>query len=371
MNQWLYLFQYLWNFGTSHQLPQPPAVKQFNLPLMPSGPSPGNDPLRFLSYAFVHSAKTFGYIPAVLFLLAKYPKKGFSAMLMYYFVRFNSDWWCRFVHDFTAYGSSPEPVQVRRQTKPFDTSKKYILSGHPHGLLSDGLFNLVARKEPNIHERSTVLVDGLAVAVCVAKEVKYMPFWGEMFRNKVTDVDGETLRRLIRDTDISPALLPGGFSEAVYVGADPVVEHCFIEGRMGMFKIAITEGIDIIPQYTYGLNDMYRSMDWKRHERAVLAQKTGIPTVIWWGKWGTNIPFREDLSWVTFDPFPASKYTIDQIEQCAEDYKKYLLQCYDSYKHEAGYGHRRLEFIGKNVPHKPLNKWPSTGTSSATIRSKL
>jgi hypothetical protein len=69
-----------------------------------------------------------------------------------------------------------------------------------------------------------------------------------MFRTKVTDVDGKTLRHLIRNTDICPALLPGGFSEAVYVGADPVLEHCFIEGRKGMFRIAIEEGVDIIPQ---------------------------------------------------------------------------------------------------------------------------
>jgi hypothetical protein len=82
------------------------------------------------------------------------------------------------VHDFAAYASSPEPRLVRRQTTPYDRNKKYIFSGHPHGLLSDGLFNLVARKEPNMHERATNLVDGLQIAVCVADAVKYLPFWG-------------------------------------------------------------------------------------------------------------------------------------------------------------------------------------------------
>jgi hypothetical protein len=50
---------------------------------------------------------------------------------------------------------------------------------------------------------------------------------------------------------------------------------------------------------------------------------------------------------------------MDQIDQCAEDYKTYLTECYESYKHEAGYGHRRLEFIGKKIPHKPTQPWPA------------
>ena len=86
-----------------------------------------------LSHAFIHSAKTFGYLPAVAYLLAKYPKKGLAGVMMYYFLRFNSEWWCRFVHEFSAYASSPEPELVRAQTKPYDKTKKYILSGHPHG----------------------------------------------------------------------------------------------------------------------------------------------------------------------------------------------------------------------------------------------
>jgi hypothetical protein len=319
-----------------------------------------SNPLKGLSQVFVASAKTLGYMPAVLYLLVKYPKKGLASLMMYYFLRFNSDWWCRFVHDFAAFGSSTEPKIVQLQKQPYDTSKKYILSGHPHGLLSDGLYNLIARKEPEFHIRADNMVNGLPIYVCVSRWIKVFPIWGEIFRNKVTDVDGKTLRNILRNTDGNPALLPGGFSEAVYVGADPEVEHMFIEGRKGMFKIAIEEGVDIIPQYTYGLNDMYRSLDMgNRHERAKIAQSTGIPTVVWWGKWGTNVPLKEDLSWVTFDPFPASTYTMDQIDQCAEDYKTYLTECYESYKHEAGYGHRRLEFIGKNVPHKPLKPWPA------------
>ena len=226
------------------------------------------------------------------------------------------------------------------------------------GLLSDGLFNMVARKEPNFHKTSEFLLDGMPIYICVSRWIKVVPFWGEMFRSKVADADGSTLRNIIRNTDGSPAILPGGFSEAVYVGADPEVEHMFIEGRKGIFKIAIEEGIDIIPQYTYGLNDMYRSVEWNRHARAKLAQSTGVPTVMWWGKYGTNVPFKEDLKWVTFDPFPASKYTIDQLDQCFEDYKVYLNECYESYKHQAGSGHRRLEFIGKDKPHSPVKPWP-------------
>merc|ERR1711971_373815 len=126
--------------------------------------------------------------------------------------------------------------------------------------------------------------------------------------------------------------MPGGFSEAVYLGADPEVEYMFLEGRQGFLKIAIEEGIDVLPSYGFGVNDMYRTPSWLRHQRAVLAQKLGIPLFFWWGRWGTNIPFHEKLNLVVFDVFPASKYTLEQLDQCHEDYKAHLVKCFDSYK---------------------------------------
>lgn len=78
----------------------------------------------------------------------------------------------------------------------------------------------------------------------------------------------------------------------------------------GFLRLAIGAGVDIIVTYTYGLNDMYRTLEWRRHWRAVKAQEWGLPLVYWWGPLGKicgNVPYTEDVTVATFDPFPASK----------------------------------------------------------------
>ena len=73
------------------------------------------------------------------------------------------------------------------------------------------------------------------------------------------------------------------------------------------------------------------------------------------------MPFTENITVVTFDPFPASSYKIEQAEQAHADYMVYLEQCFESRKHECGAGHKRLEFVSKLEPP----------AATAQIQSKL
>ena len=99
---------------------------------------------------------------------------------------------------------------------------------------------------------------------------------------------------------------------------------------------------------------MYRTLEWGRHWRAKTAQATGVPLVWWWGPWlVNNVPYTEDVTVVTFDPFPASKYGIHQVAQAHADYCKYLHECFESRKVDAGYPHKRLEIIGRHTPPTP------------------
>ena len=40
----------------------------------------------------------------------------------------------------------------------------------------------------------------------------------------------------------------------------------------GYIKLAIEAGVDIIPAYSYGLNDMYWTLDWQRFARATFSR---------------------------------------------------------------------------------------------------
>ena len=308
--------------------------------------------VRSVAYALVHSWRlVVGYLPFVLFGLLKKPKRTIPLMIAYLLVQ-KTNTWRSLIHRFIDFGSSRRPKFVPCQTKPFDPKKQYLCCLHPHGILVCGFYNLISRFGKDFTSDSFELMDGLRIVLCFAPAVQHFPLHGEMYGNRVFDASASTIRRILNDKKegLSVALSPGGFSEAVYTGASSKYEYSYLKSRKGFIKIAIEAGVDIIPTYSFGIDSMYHTLSPGRHIRAKIAQKTGLPLVAWWGKYGTSIPLHENHVTATFDPFPSSQYTIDQLDQCHSDYLIYLKQCFDDHKVKVGYGHKTLVFIGKDTP---------------------
>ena len=301
------------------------------------------DPLIFSPLRMaVHHGRVLGYIPLLFWLLAHHTQRTLVGIAAYYLLRFRSPQWRQLVRHFLVCGSSRRPRLIRAQSKPYDNTKQYLLCAHPHGILNGSWWNLISRF-------GLQLVDGLQLIMCVAPAVQWYPLYGELFEDRITDASKRTIQRILKDTNLTPCLIPGGFSEATYTGAQPDVEYSYIADRLGFIRMAIEAGVDIIPSYSYGLNDMYVTLEWQRHWRAIKAQALGLPTVLWTGPFLLgNVPFTENITVVTFDPFPTSQYTVDQTAKAHADYMDYLKRCFDSRKAECGAGHKRLEFIGKN-----------------------
>jgi len=244
-----------------------------------------------------------------------------------------------------------------------------MFSFHPHGIMACGWFNWLGRHElpsqtdPEDKGFSSGFraLDGIRTKLCFAPAVQHYQLHGEMYRDMVTDAAGKTLRKIFRDTKGQPkpttvGLCPGGFSEAVYTGYSDKYDVAFLKGRFGFIKIAIEAGVDIIVAYSFGVADMYKSLDWNRQARAEKSQATGLPMVLWSGKYGTNVPHFEDTVTVTFDPFPTSQYTLDQVEQAHEDYCQYLKVCFDTYKGCCEKSkNKELLFAGRGSPPASLS----------------
>ena len=322
--------------------------------------------------ALIHSGRLLGYAPYLIYSMIRHPKNTLLGASTYYSVR-RLDAWQSLMRWVLKKGSSKQPRYIRAQSKPYDPNRQYLLAAHPHGILNYGWWNLFCRFGLNF-------VDGVQLIMCVAPLVKFYPLYGEIFNDRVTDASRETIEAILKGTHpaakrlaaatdgqpLTPAIIPGGFSEATYTGADPNVEYAYCADRMGFIKLAIEAQVDILVAYSYGLNDMYKTLAWQRHWRAVKAQAWGLPTVLWTGPYLLgNTPFTEQITVVTFDPFPASRYTVDQLPQAHADYMAYLKQCFDSKKAECGHAHKRLEFIGKSKPPEAM------AAAARAPRSKL
>ena len=57
----------------------------------------------------------------------------------------------------------------------------------------------------------------------MAPAVQWYPLYGEIFGNRAKDPSAATIRRVLRETRHTVAIIPGGFSEAVYTNAHPEV----------------------------------------------------------------------------------------------------------------------------------------------------
>ena len=82
-----------------------------------------------------------------------------------------------------------------------------------------------------------------------------------------------------------------------------------------------------------------------------------------------NNPLTENVTVVTFDPFPASQYTLDQVAEAHADYLVYLEKCFESKKAECGAAHKRIEFVGKTKP--PVGEAGARAIPKIPSHSKL
>lgn len=304
-------------------------------------------PWKFFGYWLIHSWRAAGWVPFIPWLLYRYNVRMIGGMLAWQLFR-KSEQMHVWFHKFFKWNVSREPRFVRAQKRAYNPRQQYMFTLHPHGVMGEGFFNCVCQHAPEFRERFDLL-DGCKITMAAAEIVQYMPFWGEMMGDRVKDATANSMRKIFNKSKgeefpESIAVAPGGYGEAVYSNYSKQFEVSFIRGHKGWLKLAIEQGVDVVPTYTFGMSDMYWNSSWKRHWRACMAQKTGIPTVCWSGIAGTNIPFSEETVIVTFDAFPTSRYRRvvregekERIEYLVDeahvDYMKYLKTCFDRYKH--------------------------------------
>ena len=65
-------------------------------------------------------------------------------------------------------------------------------------------------------------MDGIQLIMCVAPVVQFYPLYGELFGDRVTDASKRTFSQanILSKTNLTPAIIPRGFSEATYTNAD-------------------------------------------------------------------------------------------------------------------------------------------------------
>lgn len=314
--------------------------------------------LRALSFVLAHHMRTaMPWVPVMAAALALRPKQTAMVLAAYWGVLSPQLAWKNMVHKWAGWASSNKPrlLNCMRQ-KTYDPSKQYIVACHPHGFLLENIANIFMRDCPEFKTKGFAPpFPGLGpVSCCFAPAVGWYPVYCELGAKSIVDASAVSMRNVLAKGK-SALVAPGGFSEAVYVGASKDFDHVYLAGRVGFLKLAIERGIDVAPVYGFGVSSAYSGLEMfekSRHRRSVMSQDRGLPGVLPVGRLGTAIPYDESYVTVLLDPFPTSKYSVDQLEQCSQDYAAYLQRCFDAYRGcKASEAHRELLIVGKHVDH--------------------
>ena len=229
-------------------VPEPmPLAEAVEIPL----PIHSGGMLRALSFLLQHQMRTMTYVVPVLgATLYLHPKQTVIALGVYW-------------GGLAACGARVAGVGILERTPASELHAaeglrplQAVHRGHPPSRLHG------REHGPESKTRGIMgVLPGMGpVWMCVAPAARWYPLWVETGGKYITDASAKTVRKILTKGGESVLLLPGGFSEAVYIGASKGYDHAYLAGRVGFLKLAIERGIDVAPVYGFGLASAYSGL---------------------------------------------------------------------------------------------------------------
>lgn len=121
-------------------------------------------------------------------------------------------------------------------------------------------------------------------------------------------------------------------------------ERLFLSERKGFIKLALTEGVDVIPVYLFGNTSVLTVV--KTGFLAKLSRKLQVSLTYFWGKYNLPIPRNEKLLYVSGQPLGLPHIahpTRADIDVWHAHYCKEVIRIFDTYKERVPmYKHKKL-----------------------------
>lgn len=141
-------------------------------------------------------------------------------------------------------------------------------------------------------------------------------------------------------------LYVGGMAE-LFLSCEHV-EKLYLEKRKGFIKLALTQGIDIVPVYLFGNTSVLSVL--KTGLLATISRRLQVSLTYIWGRWNLPIPRDVKLLYVTGQPLGLPKIenpTQEDIDKYHRQYCDQVKRIFEKYKENAGpeYKHKKLVIV--------------------------
>jgi hypothetical protein len=297
--------------------------------------------LRWLAGMFLASIFTFSYVltppyilAAILALAFRYPNgnAAFFFALPLILSVFSKPWpnariigYMTPMLDYFQFEQIIETDKVNAKEELLK-GKNYIFACQPHGVFSlCGICSSINATE-EFRKIQTAVASSL-LSFPILKNVM------GIFR--LVDASGKSLKKIIQKPGIdgSVVIYIGGIAELFKCSRDE--ERLYLSQRKGFIKLALREGVDIIPVYLFGNTSVLSLL---RHgPLAEISRKLGVSFTMIWGKYFLPIPRDDKLLYVAGSPIEIPRIaepTQEDIDKYHTIYCDEVARIFDTYKHK-------------------------------------
>jgi len=213
--------------------------------------------------------------------------------------------------------------------------KRYIIATQPHGVISFVGLCAWVNAPDDLRYIKTAAASAL-LKTPILKNV--MGIFG------LTDASSGNIKRVLKNRGIDGCLVlyVGGIAELFKSSRRE--ERLYLSKRKGFIKVALREGVDVIPVYMFGNTSVLTVV--KTGPLAVLSRRLQAALTYFWGKYYLPIPRDEKLLYARGRPLGMPHIpepTEKDINKWHSKYCEEVTRLFDSYKEKVPmYKHKKL-----------------------------
>ncbi|KAM9498040.1 diacylglycerol O-acyltransferase 2-like isoform 1-T1 [Salvelinus alpinus] len=226
-------------------------------------------------------------------------------------------------------------------------SRNYIFGYHPHGIFSFGAFCNFGTEATGFSKKFPGIKPSLAT---LAGNFRMPVFRDYLMSGGICPVNRNSIDYLLSQNGTGNAvvIVVGGAAESL--NSAPGKNSVTLNNRKGFVRLALQQGSDLVPVYSFGENDVYKQVIFEERTWWRLAQKRlqkiiGFAPCLFHGcgffssdSWGM-VPYNKPITTIVGEPI-----TVPKIEQPPRDmvdlyhamYINSLTSLFDKYKTRFG-----------------------------------
>jgi hypothetical protein len=210
--------------------------------------------------------------------------------------------------------------------------KNFLFAAQPHGILSFvGMCAAVSKPE-----------DVMRVPTATASAVLQTPLLKNLMGIfNLVDASAHNVKKILK----------GGGSVLIYIGGIAELfkscrteERLYLKKRKGFIKLALREGVDVVPIYLFGNTSVLSAL--KHGPLATLSRKLQVSLTWFWGKYYLPIPRDEKILYVVGKPLGLphiEEPTQEDIDKWHGVYCEEVRKLFEMYKERVPmYKHKKL-----------------------------